>query len=226
MNKKLKYVPIVISIIIVLYFLLSLTGIFKTYKSPTTSNEPNLKLNSWFYATNLIEPKIGDFVCYENENPQFGKQTRVHRLCGNEEDTIEIKDGLVYLNGKNLDENTELIHNYKIAQEDFNKINNNEKLTEKNGVHQLDHNTFIIGLETSIAKKYNLNSKRLIDEKGKPDQYISAVFKNNWNKDNFGPIKIPKGKVFVLGDNRDNSEDSRYIGFIKQSDIVGVVISK
>jgi signal peptidase I len=37
----------------------------------------------------------------------------------------------------------------------------------------------------------------------------------------FGPITIPKGKVFVMGDNRNNSVDSREIGMINIKDIVG-----
>jgi signal peptidase I len=35
------------------------------------------------------------------------------------------------------------------------------------------------------------------------------------------PYQVPPGMVFVMGDNRANSEDSRYFGPIKRSDIIG-----
>ena len=42
------------------------------------------------------------------------------------------------------------------------------------------------------------------------------------NKGEYLPVeRIPEGHVFVLGDNRDNSRDSRHWGFIPINDIVG-----
>jgi signal peptidase I len=40
-------------------------------------------------------------------------------------------------------------------------------------------------------------------------------------RDNFGPVKMPENKIFVMGDNRDQSYDSRYGGFVDVEDIKG-----
>lgn len=44
-------------------------------------------------------------------------------------------------------------------------------------------------------------------------------------KQTWSEVRVPEGKVLLMGDNRDNSKDGRWFGFVDQENLYGIVIN-
>ena len=82
----------------------------------------------------------------------------------------------------------------------------------------IDKNLYINGKYIKEDYIQHIDYRIIPREKG--HLYINSKFMGS--RDNFGPLIIPEEKYFMMGDNRDNSSDSRYWGFLDKELIKGV----
>ncbi|MBP6686964.1 MAG: signal peptidase I, partial [Lacibacter sp.] len=146
-------------------------------------------------------------------------------------DVLEMKNAVLYRNGKNFDVDKNLLHNYIADEAVVTTLSNFKDLEEKGFLREIGQHQYELFLSTKEMVELNRQGKVL--QKviyGKGDFYDGAfswMKKDSvWTVDNFGPLTIPKGFFFVMGDNRHNVLDSRFVGFIKKENFRGTVLNK
>ncbi|MGB0844399.1 MAG: signal peptidase I [Alphaproteobacteria bacterium] len=191
------------------------TFAFEPFRIPSSSMEPTLLVGDYLlvskfsygfsryslpFSLPLVSgrifgegPKRGDVAVFHPPNDL--NVAYIKRVVGLPGDTVQMKVGRLYINGKLVDRRFE---NVRLARDDLQDKVEFKVYTE----------TLLRSSESNKQTAY----KHMLQEFN-DDTFIA---------DDTSEIEIPSGHYFMMGDNRDRSSDSRFeVGFVPVENFVG-----
>mgnify|MGYP000386321181 FL=1 len=205
----LEYTAGLFPVIAVVFLLRSF--LFEPFRIPSGSMLPTLHIgdfilvNKFDYGirlpvtnTKIIpvgSPERGDVVVFKY--PMDTQVDYIKRVVGLPGDTVEYRDKVLYVNG---------VEQKQTGSRDF--VDDSTMITLEERDEQLGEVNHLIARD---ARRPSWVPLQGILRKEKSCDYNERGF----------VCTVPEGHYFMMGDNRDNSEDSRYWGFVPDEDLVG-----
>ncbi|GLB53032.1 signal peptidase I [Neptunitalea chrysea] len=203
--------------IIAAYFLVTQLHFLSIYTISSSSSAPNLLPGEIVFSSNLKEPERYDFVVFKLPD---STSNMVQRVCGMPGDTIEIFQSNLYVGEYSPDDKDFKVKHFYIIHK--NLLYSISDMEYRQG-HPIGNDSVFIGL---TAKENKIVGEPEIAIPDVPNPIMKNKYGKPWGLVNFGPYIVPENSVFVLGDNRENSRDSRYFGCVAKNDIVGTILFK
>jgi signal peptidase I len=206
-NAVLEMVKTIVSAVLIALFLRTVA--YEPFNIPSESMLPTLLVGDYLFVSKFSygyshyslpgspdifsgrlfssQPDRGDVVVFRL--PTNDKIDYIKRLVGLPGDTIEVKSGILYINGDPV--KRERIDDF-VSTDQFGNVRRIPQYKE----------TMPNGGAT----------------------YTTLDMRFNGDLDNYGPVTVPPGHYFMMGDNRDNSQDSRVssvVGFVPAENLIG-----
>ncbi len=205
----LEYTAGLFPVILVVFLVRSF--LFEPFRIPSGSMLPTLHIgdfilvNKFDYGVRLPvlntkvipvgSPERGDVVVFKY--PMDTSVDYIKRVVGVPGDTVEYRNKILYINGE---------EQAQTGRRDF---------VDEQSMRTLDeHDETLSGVTHMVA----------VDPTRPSWVFPQAILKRDpncsYNEAGF-VCRVPEKSYFVMGDNRDNSEDSRYWGFVPEENLVG-----
>lgn len=205
----LEYTAGIFPVIVIVFLFRSF--LFEPFRIPSGSMLPTLHIgdfilvNKFDYGLRLPvsntkivplgSPERGDVVVFHY--PKDRSIDYIKRVVGLPGDTVEYRNKVLYINGQAQ----------KLSQtQDF--FDESTMITLQQHTEQLGDVSHLIAWDN---RRPSAVYEPAVTRKNNTCEYNAQGFR----------CMVPQGQYFVLGDNRDNSEDSRYWGFVPDENLVG-----
>jgi signal peptidase I len=147
--------------------------------------------------TKLLEvgnPQRGDIMVFRY--PPNPSVNYIKRVIGVPGDTIEYKNKRLYVNGTLVE---------AVAEGEYTPF-------------KMPNARFTTTHDRFLMEAVNEN------ENGLEETSSYSILHNPRRRSQYHRSVVPQGKYFMMGDNRDNSQDSRFWGFVPEENIVGEAV--
>lgn len=200
-NELFEWIQAIVFAVILALFIR--TFIVQAFKIPSASMEPTLlvgdhiMVNKFIFGTKI---PFTDISLLEWQKPERG-------------------DIIIFLMPRDLDQKREMQQHAEQAREEGDEIAYQRYTQKARSIEVRDFVKRIIGEPGDTVEVRG--NQVYIDGEAINDPW--GTYNSNYSglRGNYGPVTVPDGHYFCMGDNRDNSEDSRVWGFVPIENIKG-----